>query len=163
MPFSPAAVAKAASVSSSEPVLGGQCSVTGISEDRVLSTEHRPLSTGSESFPKRERIAKRADFVRIYDEGRKIFGKYAIIFAAGNECGHPRIGITVTRKAGKAHDRNRLKRWVREIYRRQRQLVGLDGQSVDLVVNVKTNAPAATFDEFSKDLERSFRRVAATS
>ena len=118
-------------------------------------------SASTESFPKQERIARRADFVRIYDQGRKHVSRYAVLFVAPNDLGHPRLGITVTRKLGKAHDRNRLKRWVREIYRRRRAAIGLEKTSLDFVVNVKAAARTSVFPEFAEDLVRAFQRSAA--
>lgn len=95
----------------------------------------------------------------MYDTGRKVFSRYCVLFFAGNGLPYSRIGITATKKLGKANVRNRLKRWTREIYRRQREPLGLDERSLDLVVNVKPNAAAADFREYSTDLQRLLRRV----
>jgi ribonuclease P protein component len=116
-------------------------------------------SASEQSFPKHERIAKRREFVRIYEQGRKQRSRFFVLFAARNELGHPRLGITVTRKLGKAHDRNRLKRWVRETWRRRRTALGLEKQSLDVVLNVKAAAREAAFSEFAEDLELALRRV----
>ena len=112
-----------------------------------------------EALPKEKRLAKRREFVRVYESGRKVFSRYAVLFFTGNGLPHSRIGITATKKLGKANVRNRLKRWTRETYRRQREPLGLDARSLDIVVNVKPNAAAATFDEFSRDLARVLERV----
>jgi ribonuclease P protein component len=84
-----------------------------------------------------------------------------VLFFSPNELPHSRLGITATRKVGKANVRNRVKRWTREIYRRQRELLGLDACAVDVVINVKPNAADATYEQFSDDLVRLLRRVAA--
>jgi ribonuclease P protein component len=116
-----------------------------------------------EALPKDKRLAKRREFVRVYESGRKVFSRYAVLFFAGNDLPHSRIGITATKKVGKANVRNRLKRWTRETYRRQREPLGLDGRSLDIVVNVKPNAAAASFDDYSRDLARVLERVVTTS
>lgn len=116
-------------------------------------------SASDEAFSKHERIAKRREFVRIYQQGRKHFSRFFVLFFARNDLGHPRLGITVTRKLGKARERNRLRRWVREAYRRRRKLLGLENQSLDLVVNVKAAAREATFSDFARDLESAIRRI----
>ena len=116
-----------------------------------------------EALPKQLRLAKRHEFVHVYETGRKVFARYAVVFVAPNELPHSRIGITATKKAGKANVRNRLKRWTREIYRRQREPLGIDAGRVDLVVNVKPNAAETTFDEYSRDLIRVLQRVVSAS
>jgi ribonuclease P protein component len=113
----------------------------------------------SEALPKSRRLAKRPEFVKVYETGRKHFSRYAVLFFAGNGLQHSRIGITVTKKVGKANIRNRLKRWTREVYRRQREPLGLDARALDIVVNVKPAAVDSTFVDYSRDLTKALERV----
>lgn len=113
----------------------------------------------SEALPKSRRLAKRPEFVRVYENGRKHFSRYAVLFFAGNDLQSSRIGITVTKKVGKANIRNRLKRWTREVYRRQREPLGLDARALDIVVNVKPAAVESTFQDYSRDLTKALERV----
>ena len=85
------------------------------------------------------------------------------MFVAENELAHCRMGITATRKLGKANVRNRVKRWVREIFRHQRIPLGLNERAVDFVVNLKQSAAEATFHDFSRDLTALLRRLASGS
>lgn len=114
----------------------------------------------SEALPKEKRLAKRREFLHVYETGRKLFSRYSVLFFSANDLPYSRIGITATRKIGKANVRNRLKRWTREIYRRERSL---DGQALDVVVNLKPNAVAASFADFSRDLGRALGRIAEES
>lgn len=84
-----------------------------------------------------------------------------MVFYAANDFAHSRIGITATKKLGKANVRNRVKRWTRETYRRQRGPLGIDPVRLDIVVNVKPNARDASFAEYRDDLARVLRRVVA--
>lgn len=113
----------------------------------------------SEALPKFRRLAKRREFLRVYETGRKLFSRYAVIFIAANDLPHSRLGITATKKLGKANVRNRFKRWTREIYRRERAPLAVDDLHVDLVVNVKPNARDATFRDYQQDLSRALRRA----
>ena len=115
--------------------------------------------SGSEALPKGKRLAKRREFLRVYETGRKVVSRYVVLFFAANELPLSRIGITATKKIGKANIRNRLKRWTREVYRRQREPLGIDERSVDVVVNVKPNAADASFADYSRDLGRALQRV----
>jgi ribonuclease P protein component len=115
--------------------------------------------TRSEALPKEKRLAKRREFLRVYEAGRKWFSRYCVVFAADNNLAHSRVGITATKKLGKATVRNRLKRWTREVYRRQREPLGFDCHSLDIVVNVKPNAAQAAFRDFHDDLQRTLQRI----
>ena len=69
-------------------------------------------------FPKEARLAKRAEFLRVYEQGKRIEGRYMTVFLLPNDRAIQRVGITATKKAiGKAHDRNRAKRLLREAFR----------------------------------------------
>jgi len=66
-----------------------------------------------------------------------VAGKYVTIDCFRSGFSKPRLGITVTKKFGKAHERNRFKRIVREAFRLvQRQL------PVNLDMNVRPRALA---------------------
>jgi ribonuclease P protein component len=138
-----AVVGRAASASLSERALA------------VLPVE----SLRSEALPKQLRLAKRREFVSVYESGQKHFSRFTVLFTAPNSLPYSRIGITATKKLGKANVRNRLKRWTREVYRRLRGPLGLDAQSLDIVVNVKPNAADTTFQDFSRDLSRILERI----
>jgi len=120
-------------------------------------------SASSEALPKEKRLAKRREFLRVYESGRKLFSRYSVLFFAANGLPYSRIGITATKKGGKAHVRNRLKRWTREVYRRQRGPIGIDDRSLDVVVNVKPNAARAEWGDFRLDLQRALQRVVTES
>jgi len=114
-----------------------------------------------EALPKEKRLAKRREFLHVYETGRKLFTRYCVLFFAANDLPHSRVGVTATKKLGKANVRNRLKRWTREIYRRQREPLGFDRNALDVVINVKQNAAEANFADYSSDLERGLQKIAA--
>ena len=71
-----------------------------------------------QTFRKKERLRLRKDFDRVFKEGKVVQNDYLVVLYRKNGLGYSRIGIVVKRRFGKAHDRNRIKRWIREIYRR---------------------------------------------
>jgi ribonuclease P protein component len=75
---------------------------------------------GGFSFRKHERIRKRPEFVCLSRTGKKIQNREFIIVFSANRLHYSRIGITVTKRAGRAVRRNRIKRLVREFFRRHR-------------------------------------------
>lgn len=113
----------------------------------------------TEALPKQKKLAKRREFLHVYEAGRKLFSRYAVVFFAPNDGSTSRLGITATRKTGKAHTRNLVKRRTREIYRRNRERLGVDACAIDLVVNVKPNAADASYSDFEQDLVRVLQRV----
>lgn len=68
----------------------------------------------------------------------------------------PRVGVTVTRKVGNAVTRNRIKRLVREAFRRVR--VSLPS-GLDIVWVAKRTAAQALWTEVVADMDRLVERV----
>jgi ribonuclease P protein component len=77
---------------------------------------------------------------------------------APNDEGRLRLGITASRKVGKAVVRNRLKRRVRNVFRRSP--LRWDLPAVDLVVHLEPAAAGAGFGPLAEELERLLGRVA---
>jgi ribonuclease P protein component len=105
------------------------------------------------SFPKEARLRNRAEFLRVYEHGRRIEGRFMTVFILPNERGLQRAGMTATKKAiGKAHDRNRAKRLLRETFRLSRPELEAIAERYDWVLNarrsilrVKLEKPLAEF------------------
>ena len=85
-------------------------------------------------FPRCCRLTARRQFKKVYSAGWKTSCPSFAIFGLPNDVGRCRLGLTVTRKVGNAVDRNRMKRILRTIFRRNRER--LSG-SLDLVVNAR--------------------------
>lgn len=78
------------------------------------------------TFRPAEHIRRRADFESAYESGARVSGPTMTLFVTRNTCGHARLGIAATRKIGGAVVRNRAKRRVRELFRRQKPAAELD-------------------------------------
>lgn len=77
-----------------------------------------PLDNRAEDrFPKRHRLLKRKDFLRVQQLGAKVYSRAFVGLVLFNNP-HVRIGITATKRLGCAVKRNRLKRLIREAFRR---------------------------------------------
>lgn len=69
------------------------------------------------SFPRQERLRLKRDFDRVFREGSVLQNDFFTVIYVKNEFDFNRIAIVVKKKLGKAHDRNKIKRWIRESYR----------------------------------------------
>ena len=80
----------------------------------------------NQSLAAPERIRRRPEFERIYSAGAKIHGRLMTMFVMPNGTATPRFGVAATRKLGSAVERNRAKRRARELFRRRKNIGGLD-------------------------------------
>jgi len=109
----------------------------------------------SERLTPDERLRRRVDYLRCYRQGRRRHGTLLILYFVPNELSHPRVGITASRKIGKAVVRHRLKRRVKEIYRRWKERDQLP--SLDLVVHLKPAAGPSDFRALREEMLRLLR------
>ena len=100
----------------------------------------------AEGFPRSARIRKRGDFVRIQQRGRKVSSGPLVGLALPSAGPTVRLGITVSSKVGNAVVRARVKRQLREFFRRRRASC----PPVDLVVIARPSAREATSAELAR-------------
>ena len=85
-----------------------------------------PSAASSLKFRPAERIRRRTEFQQVYDRGIRIHSRYATVFILANTLQVGRLGIAATRKLGGAVVRNRAKRLIREVFRRNKVAPGFD-------------------------------------
>lgn len=114
--------------------------------------EGSDVGSRRERLQRDERLRRRADYLRCYRQGRRRQGTCVALHFVPNALGHPRLGITVSRKVGRSVVRQRVKRRIREIYRRWNARRSLP--TLDLVVHVHPAAATAPFATLQAELER---------
>ena len=70
-------------------------------------------------FPKARRLTRGAEFARLKREGASTAGRLLVFSVVAHGEGPARVGFIVTRKIGNAVVRNRLRRRLRELFRKQ--------------------------------------------
>lgn len=92
----------------------------------------------SARFLPRHRIRFGAEFQRAYRRRNVVSNGSLTVYGAANELPHPRLGLSVSRRVGKAVLRNRWKRLLREAFRLE---LGRLPAGLDLVVVVRGPEP----------------------
>lgn len=114
-----------------------------------------------EGFPAAVRVRKRREFLAIQGAGAKHHLRHFLVFVVppaakpamgpgDGRTGAVRLGITVTRKVGCAVVRNRIKRYVREAFRRKR---GSFTPGYDMVWVAKQSAASVGYAEVVAAME----------
>jgi ribonuclease P protein component len=96
-----------------------------------------PREKKDESLRKAERLRKKADFEIIAREGLRRHTRNFLMIARKNDQGFARVGVVAGKKLGNAVERNRVKRSVREFFRRNKDHVA---SSTDYVIVGKKGA-----------------------
>ena len=85
-------------------------------------------------------------FQRLY-HSKGVANGHLVLYARRNRTGMNRIGITVSKKLGKAHIRNRVRRRLREVYRLNEDAFA---PGWDIVVVARSKAVEAPFQDLTK-------------
>jgi ribonuclease P protein component len=108
------------------------------------------------------RLRKHADYQLVYKRGRKQFAKNIAYFHAvrpedrRSDTTGPRVGLTVPKALGKAVDRNRIKRRLREAVRRNLALLSAP---LDVVLHPRRVVIEMEFATLEREVGIIFRAV----
>lgn len=108
-----------------------------------------------EAFPKRLRLRKRREFLAVQRSGRRAVTEHFIVYARPNAERVKRLGVTVSTKVGHACLRNRIKRLLREAFRKS------DEKSIgfDFVFVARHEVPAPQYACVVQELDAVTRRL----
>ena len=81
---------------------------------------------GSARFRPDERIRRRAEFQQIYEQGVRLHGRFSTLFVLPNQRRRARWGSPRRRSSAARSQRNRAKRLIREVFRRNKIAPGFD-------------------------------------
>jgi len=118
--------------------------------------------TGSARFPKTARLRKRPQFLKLSRTGNKFQSAHFVVISKTNDVIENRLGITVSGKVGNSVVRNRIKRQVREFFRRHRADLP---KGTDFLIIARSGAASLAGELIMSELERTLlpRRVQCPS
>jgi ribonuclease P protein component len=99
-------------------------------------------------LPKYSRRLRKRDYEEAYTSGRKLHGRLFVAYILRRREGELRLGVVASRRVGGAVKRNRAKRLLREVFRRNRPRKPL---AADVVLIARTPINTAKYAEVEKD------------
>ena len=103
---------------------------------------------------KKYRVKRSQDFDNIIRKKQSFANRQFVIYYQENKLDHMRLGISVSKKLGKAHERNRLKRYVRESFKTRKDFL----KNYDIIIIVRPAAKGLSFLEFGSSIDHVLKR-----
>lgn len=105
-------------------------------------------------------LKKNKDFQHVYKRGRSLANKYIVMFVLKNYANTNRLGISASKKVGKAVVRNKQRRRLKEAYRTLETGVLLGH---DIVILPRAGITEASFAEIISGLRHLLRKHGITN
>jgi ribonuclease P protein component len=133
-----------------------------------VSSNRHPTGRASakpEGFPKTERIRKSDEYTYVLQNGRRLRGRFVSAYWTRSEDAPEdapnRVGIAAGKRLGTAPVRNRLKRHIREAYRRNKRELPCRGFTI--VFLATPSMIGRSWDDVQTDIRSLLHRIAAPS
>jgi ribonuclease P protein component len=111
---------------------------------------------GTAGLPREARIRRAGDFAVLRQASGRLGGRCFSVRYRQNELGYARLGLAVSKRVSKrAVERNRIKRLLRESFRRMRSQL----PPVDMVVMAREQAAGVPGPELLAELDALWRRL----
>jgi ribonuclease P protein component len=107
---------------------------------------------------KKYRLKRRSDFRRVFRAGTSVANRQFVLYIyRRKEEGPPRVGVSVSKKLGKAVKRNRIRRLIKEAIRQY--LIEEIPDGIDLVVLARQPAATMDFSQIRSSLNHLFKKA----
>ncbi len=121
-----------------------------------LPPTSREGGQASQRLPRKQRLIRSSQFEEAYAQNRKFVGRFMVLWLRQGEDASLRLGVVASRKVGKAVERNRAKRRLREVFRLNRH--ALEG-TVDVVLVARRTIVKAKWEDIKEDLLSLLKRA----
>ena len=111
----------------------------------------------TETFTPQERITKKKDFIFLYKKGNRYRGRYFNLIYLSNDLNFSRMAVVVSKKVGGAVERNRIKRRLRTLFRRNKHILL---NPLDIILIVKKEIQGASWQSLEEEYLRSVNAIA---
>lgn len=110
-------------------------------------------------FDKTRRLLKKSQYDYVFSKASKIVNSEFIILYRDNMVGHARLGLALSKKKiAKAHDRNRIKRVLRETFR-----VNTDLPAVDIIMLARSDVGKVPNGTVKSRLDSTWNKLSNSS
>ena len=113
----------------------------------------------SHRFGPAVRLRSRNEFQIVQQQGRRVSTRFVILLGHPNTLGRDRLGIIASRRFGASVARNRAKRRLREVFRRQDPARQDSRHTLDLVAIPKREMLVAAFSLVQGDFAAAVDRL----
>jgi len=105
---------------------------------------------------KKYRLRKRREFNYTYRRGKSLANSCLVLVYRKNRLDVSRVGFSISKKYGNAVQRNKIKRRLREIYRKRLERIRT---GYDLIFVVRIRARGAEFAQLENRMENLLKRA----
>lgn len=102
-------------------------------------------------------IKRRYEFKRLFSKGKIAYGTNLTMYILPNQLSINKLGIAVGKKSGRAVDRNKIKRLIRENYRILEDNIKV-GYFILISVNKKAEIRKIDFFDVKKEIEKLLKK-----
>jgi ribonuclease P protein component len=104
-----------------------------------------------QSLPTFCRLHKRGQFQKVQMKGKRAVAGSLVLLVLPNDTGVRRLGVTVSSKVGNSVVRSKIKRWFRDIFRKERSRLP---PSLDVVMVARASAAQSNLEALRRDFAR---------
>lgn len=106
------------------------------------------------AFNKTQRLLTKKDYDHVFEQAKKIVTTEFVVLYRTNSLGYARLGLALSKKMiAKAHDRNRIKRLLREGFRKQNL------PAVDMIFLAKQGVARQTNSGINTQLSKTWEKL----
>ena len=102
-----------------------------------------------------ERLRQTREYQRVFQHGKKLVSPLLVVYIQPSPASFSRLGMAVSKRVGGAVVRNRVKRLIRELFRRHKRCFT---SPCDVVIVARPRAAHASFADFTRQFLTLLRR-----